>query len=52
MKDELERAIESFLSELNFSRKSKNTTSAYSSHLAKFKDQLQRSPTILNLTKY
>jgi hypothetical protein len=51
MKEELERAINSSLSKLAFSGKSKNTISSYSFHLAKFKDQLQRSPTILNLTK-
>jgi HEAT repeat protein len=51
MKEELEKAINSFLSELAFSGKSKNTISSYSFHLAKFKDQLQRSPTILNLAK-
>jgi integrase/recombinase XerC/integrase/recombinase XerD len=38
MKEELERAIENFLSELAFSGKSQNTISSYSFHLAKFKD--------------
>jgi site-specific recombinase XerD len=38
MGKELTKAIESFLSELAFSGKSKNTISSYSFHLAKFKD--------------